>query len=310
VALAAGTTTLADGSDIGGSIRIPAACCGVVGYKPPTGRNPNPLESTFDPYLVYGPMGRTVEDVRMMQNLLSGVSPEDIGTLRESHQVPDDPEPVAGWSVAYSVDLGYFQVDDEVRADLLQTVDLLRSLGCTVTEVDLGWTEETYDAWVTVNASRGSAARKVGDVERWWPHLSDYVQDMLERGSRVGSAALVRALDVHTDMYRRLAPVLETHRVLLCPTNAVPSVPAERSPLDLDWTINGRPARRRIAEAWFMTYPFNMLSQLPVLNVPTGTASTGVPLGVQIVGPSYDDDACFALGAALERAVERPAWPR
>ncbi len=308
-ALAAGMTTIADGSDIGGSIRIPAACCGVYGYKPPAGRNPNPLDSTFDPYLVHGPLARTVADVRLMQNVLSGVSVEDITSLRERVVLPDDPEPVAGWSVAYSVDLGFFQVDAEVRDNLLATVEVLRSLGVAVTEVKLPWTEEVYDAWLAVNASRGTAARMVGDVERWRPELADYTRDMLDRGAEVDSRTLVRALDVHVDMYRDLGPVLAENRAFLCPTNAVPSVPADRSPLDLDWTINGEPARPKIAEAWFMTYPFNMLSQLPVLSVPTGRASTGVPLGVQVVGPSYDDLAPFALAAALEETVPRPEWP-
>ena len=82
-ALAAGMTTLADGSDIGGSIRIPAACCGVVGYKAPYGRNPNARNASFDPYQHYGPLARSVGDIALMQNVISGVHVDDIGTLRE-----------------------------------------------------------------------------------------------------------------------------------------------------------------------------------------------------------------------------------
>jgi amidase len=309
VALAAGMTTLADGSDIGGSSRIPASCNGVLGYKPPFGRNPLPYEATFDPYMHYGPLTRTVDDMVLIQNVISGVSVEDIFSLRDDYRLPAEPEDIAGWKIAYSVDLGYFQVDDEVRQALLDTVEVLRTLGCEVEEVDLGWTEEAFDAWATVNASRGSAARKVGDVEKWRDDLSDYVLDWLDKGSNISGSDLADALEYHVEMYRSIGPVLERNRVLLCPTNAIPSVPAERSPLDLDWTINGEPVRPKIGEAWFMTYPFNVLSQLPALSAPIGRASTGVPIGAQIVGPSFDDAAVMALAAALEKALPRPEWP-
>lgn len=309
VALAAGMTTLADGSDIGGSSRIPASCNGVLGYKPPFGRNPLPYEATFDPYMHYGPLTRTVDDMVLIQNVISGVSVEDIFSLRDDYRIPTEPEDITGWKIAYSVDLGYFQVDDEVRHALLDTVETLRGLGCDVEEVELGWTEQAFDAWATVNASRGSAARKIGDVERWRDDVSDYVLDWLDKGSSVSGSDLADALEYHVEMYRSLGPVLERNRVFLCPTNAIPSVPAERSPLDLDWMINGEKVRPKIGEAWFMTYPFNVLSQLPVLSAPIGRATTGVPIGAQLVGRSYDDASVMALAAALERTLPRSDWP-
>lgn len=302
--LAAGMTTLADGSDIGGSIRIPAACCGVVGYKAPYGRNPNPYEASFDPYMHYGPLARTVSDIGLMQNIIAGVHVEDIGTLRDNVHVPARLDPVKGWKIAYSVDLDYFQVDNEVRRNMLETLQGLREAGCQVDEVKLGWTEEAYDAWYTVNGMRGSAARKVPDVAHWRPHLADYTIDVLDTGIKATNEQLIRALEVHVDMYRSLGTILETYDAFVCPTNAIPSVGADRSPLDLDIKINGEQATRAVASAWFMTYPFNMLSQLPVMSVPSGFASTGVPTGIQIVGRSYDDLGVFRVAAAVER--ERP----
>ena len=312
-ALAAGMTTLADGSDIGGSIRIPAACCGVVGYKPPYGRNPNARAASFDPYQHYGPLTRCVADAALFQNVVSGFHVEDIGTLREVLELPNRFAPIAGWRVGYSVDLGYFQVDHAVRDNMMGVLDALRGLGCEVESIDVSWTEACYDAWQAVNATRGAAARMVKDLEKWRPHLADYTRDWLDHGGNVTPDMLVSALETHVEMYRALGPALERCRVFVCPTNAIPSVEADRSPLDLDISINGEPARPAIAEAWFMTYPFNMLSQLPVMSVPSGLAGNGVPTGVQLVGRSYRDLDVFQAAAALERVLEwdrrRPGLP-
>lgn len=127
---------------------------------------------------------------------------------------------------------------------------------------------------------------------------------MLDTGIKATNDALIRALEVHVDMYRTLGAALETYDAFICLTNAIPSVVADRSPLDLDFKINDEQATRVVASAWFMTYPFNMLSQLPVMSVPSGFASTGAPTGVQIVGRSHDDLSVFRVAAALER--ERP----
>lgn len=300
VVLAAGMSTLADGSDIGGSIRIPAACCGVLGYKPPYGRNPNSLAASFDPYMHYGPLASTVDDIRLMQQVTAGRHVDDIGTVAEVVDYHTTPQDVRDWRIAYSVDLGYFQVDDEVRANMFQSLAALSEAGCVLEEVDLGWTNETFEAWLAVNASRGSAARRVPDFERWRPQLSDYVVDMIEHGQSLTPSQLVRALEVHVEMYGRLGPILERCHAFVCPTNAIPSVPAERSPLDLDILINGKPASRSVASAWFMTYPFNMLSQLPVISVPSGFAANGVPTGIQIVSRAFDDLRVLDLAQVLE----------
>lgn len=302
VALAAGMTTIADGSDIGGSIRIPASCCGVYGYKAPYGRNPNDLPNTFDPYMHYGPLARTVDDVRLMQGLIAGKHVEDIGTVGETVDYTAV-EGVSGWRIAYSVDLGYFPVDEEVRANMMRLVEGLRALGCTVEEVDLDWTTEVFDAWVATNSSRGSAARFVHDLERDRDRLADYTVDMLEHGKGLVADDLIAALETHVDMYRVMGPLLERHDVFLCPTTALPSVGAERSPLDLAIEINGEIVPPKVAEAWFMTYPFNSLAQLPVLSVPSGVSSSGVPTGVQIVGPAYEDMKVLSIASALERKV-------
>lgn len=307
-ALAAGMTTLADGSDIGGSIRIPAACCGVIGYKPPYGRNPVDLPNSFDPYYHYGPLTRTVGDAALMQNILSGWHVEDIGSLREKLIIPESFETIRGWRIAYSLDLGYFQVDEEVCKNMLQIMEIFRGLGCQVEEVNLSWSDEVYQAWKTINSSRGSAARRVKDRDAWRSQLADYTVDWLDTGSQVSPEQVVRAYEVQVELYRVMGPLLERYDLFVCPTNAIPSIEAERSPLDLNILINGQPASQAVAEAWFMTYPFNILSQLPVMSVPSGFSTSGVPTGVQLAARSYEDVRVFRAAAALEKEMKWYYW--
>ena len=113
--LAAGTTTLANGSDIGGSIRIPASCCGVVGFKPPYGRVPEEPGMNLDFYCHEGPLARTVSDCALFENVLAGPHPKDITTLKPKLRIPAGLKGIEGWKIAYSIDLGYCEVDPEVR---------------------------------------------------------------------------------------------------------------------------------------------------------------------------------------------------
>ena len=116
-ALAAGMATLASGSDIGGSIRIPASFCGVVGFKPPYGRVPQAPPFNLDHYCHDGPMARTVEDCRLLENVMAGPHREDIVSLRPKLTIPPPSSGVEGWKIALNADMGGFEVDDEVRAE-------------------------------------------------------------------------------------------------------------------------------------------------------------------------------------------------
>ena len=147
-ALAAGVTTLAMGSDIGGSIRIPASATGVVGYKPPYGRHADDAPFNLDPYCHTGPMARSVRDAILLQNVICGPSPTDIASLRPKLRLPLDYKPIKGWKIAYSLDLDCFEVDKEVVANTLQALQVFKSLGATVTEVDLKWGRAALDTGI------------------------------------------------------------------------------------------------------------------------------------------------------------------
>ena len=293
-------TILADGDDGGGSIRIPSAACGVFGFKPPFGRNPGRLLPTnLDWILHLGPITRSVGDAILMQNVMSGPHPMDAATLKPKLEIPAELGGIKNWKVAFSMDLGYFEVDEEVQKNTLQAVETFRSLGCDVEEVDLGWNYGAYDAWMT--HWEGLFASVAGHhLPRWQYEMDPYVRELLHRGMNHSYTRVKQTEFVRTEMYNKLGPLMEKYQLLICPTNAVPSVPLWHRCDDKNFTINGKHVDAMIQ--WCMTYPFNLLSQCPVATVPSGFANSGVPTGLQIVGRTYDDISVLTAAKAYEGA--------
>ncbi len=298
-AVAAGMTTLADGTDGGGSIRIPSSACGVVGYKPPFGRNPLDRDHPLETILHYGPIVRSVADAALMQNVMSGPHPEDLCTLPQRVRLPLDPEGVRGWKIAFSMDLGYVEVDPEVQENTRAAVATLREMGCQVDEVDLGWNWGVLDTWMT--HWEGLFAAVAGDfLPRWRYEMDPYVVRLLENGLGHSASRLYRCNLFRGEMWRKLQPVLRRYNALVCPTLAVPAVKADHNDADPDFRINGQPIQAYVG--WVMTHGFNLVSQCPVMSVPTGFSSFGIPTGMQIVGRPFDDPSVFRIATAFERA--------
>jgi amidase len=307
VVLAAGMTTVADGTDGGGSIRIPASVNGIVGYKPPFGRNPLDLEHPLETILHYGPMTRSVADAALMQNVMSGPHLDDICTVREKVVLPDSGDEVRGLRVAYSMDLGFYRIDPEVRRNTLGALDIFRNLGLTVEEVDVGWNWGVNSAWMTYWTVL--FAGLLGDkLARWRYEMTDGLVHMIESGLTVSAARFYAINLARGEMYKTLGPILENHDVLICPTTALPSVKHEFDLASSYLTIDGE---RVPAIGWYMTMPFNLVSQCPVMAVPTGFAASGIPTGMQIVGKTFDDATVFRTAFAYEKArpwrTTRPA---
>ncbi len=296
-ALAAGTATLASGSDIGGSIRIPASCSGVVGFKPPYGRNPEDPPFNLDFYCHVGPMARSVGDTALLQNVMCGPHPLDIASLKPKLELPGRFGGIKGWKIAYSLDLGYFQVDREVRRQTLAAVERLRDLGAVVEEVDLGWTlasEKAASDYLGLIFG-ASIAQYLDRADQ----LTSYARWFGELAQSVTGADFLKSLEVAGAMYATLGPLLERYRLLVCPTLALPAVRADFDHAKESLKINGKPVNP--FAGWLMTYPFNMLSRCPVLSVPSGRARSGVPTGLQIVGRTYQDADVFRAAAAFEK---------
>jgi Asp-tRNA(Asn)/Glu-tRNA(Gln) amidotransferase A subunit family amidase len=295
--LATGMVTIAEGSDYGGSIRIPASCCGIFGYKPPNGRIPISTNWTFDIYDHFGPLSRTVADGALMLNVMSGVHPLDPMSQRQIVKIPTGLPDIRGFKIAVSPDLGYFEVDREVAVNFSSALDTFRELGCIVEAVRLPWTSATLAAWM--DHTHGSFATFIQPfLRRWRFELSDYVLEVADKGEKITISDLYQGYQIAAEMYSSLGPILEKYDILICPTTALPAVRADFSSVKEGLEINGKTVEPYIS--WCMTYPFNMLGMLPVASVPSGFASNGVPTGLQIVGRSYDDIPVFQAAAAYE----------
>ncbi len=295
--LAAGSTTLATGSDIGGSIRIPSSFCGVIGFKPPYGRVPEVPPFNLDHYCHEGPLARTVADCALLENVIAGPHPSDVASLRPKLEIPAKLDGVAGMRIALSVDLGCYNVDADVAANTLAAADRLRDAGATVTEVALPWDLETIARTVNIHFGMifGASMKEIND--QYPGQLTSYVQRLVADADMVSKDDFYAGLSLEAAIYAPLGEILESHDALICPTFAVPALPAEYDTGD-PIEVNGKPAKRWLDV--LMTLPFNIASRCPVLNVPSGLSRDGVPTGLAVVGKTYDDVTAFRVAAAHE----------
>ena len=316
-ALASGCTTLATGSDIGGSIRIPAAACGVVGYKPPHGRNPIGYPFNTDPYCVAGPLTRTVNDCILMQNVMSGPNKNDITSLRPKKILPSKFADIKNFKIAYSLDLGFFDIDTEVEKNTLEALKKFKSLGATITEVNLNWDQDEVNSVCFshyANSFYGFISKLPDDEKK---QLTDYAKMFAEVpdlhlkaiknnekiyhekiGAYVGYDVLESA-EICGKMYSEIGPILEKFDLFICPTNALPSIKADIDIINETLTINNK-VQNCNDFSWVMSHPFNMLGKLPVLSVPSGMSSNNIPTGIQIIARSYCDELVFQGGYNYE----------
>jgi aspartyl-tRNA(Asn)/glutamyl-tRNA(Gln) amidotransferase subunit A len=296
-ALAAGTTTLATGSDIGGSIRIPSSFCGVTGFKPPYGRVPEVPPFNLDHYCHEGPMARSVADCALLENVIAGPHPSDVVSLRPKLEIPWPLESAAGLRIALSPDLGCFDVDQEVAANTLAAAERLRDAGATVTEVSLPWklADIIRAAQIHFGMIFGPSIRPL--LEEHGDDLTSYARAFVAESDEIAKEDYYKGLELEAALYAPLGELLEEHDALICPTFAVPALQAE-------WTHGDLP-EGRTSGSWMdvmMTVPFNIASRCPVLSVPSGLAANGVPTGLSVVGKTYDDVTAFRVAAAHEEA--------
>jgi Asp-tRNA(Asn)/Glu-tRNA(Gln) amidotransferase A subunit family amidase len=295
VAVATGCVALADGTDSGGSIRIPAALCGIVGLKPSLGRIPmDILPTVFDQLSHFGPIARTVEDAALFLSIAQGpdeADPQSLPPLPLPEALPRD---IKGMKLALSIDLGFHTVEEEIAANTRSAAEALADAGADLREIDLPWTSELEAVWfqhwgVLLATCFGEALET--HRERMDPRLVA----LMERGLEMNAVEFKRIELLRTRQWQALAKVLEEHDALLCPTMPIEAPAVGRA--DQDFCYTDTDGRYR---GFDMTSVFNFVSQCPALSVPSGFTRAGLPTGLQIVGRRFADSTVLAIGAALE----------
>ena len=298
-AVASGCVPLAEGSDMGGSVRIPAAFCGLVGLKPSLGRIPmDILPTVFDSISHFGPLARTVADAALFLAVCQGPDERDIQSLTPALEMTlPPPGDVAGLKLGLSVDLGYYWVDPEVEANTRAAAAALAAAGAHVEEVELGWSRAINEAWFAYWGVYLAAC--LGHVlEDWRDQMDPNVVALMEAGLAMGAVDFKRLEFVRTEHWQRLAAVFERVDALLCPTMALPPQPHGMSDSDYGDDCGHDDGRYHGLD---MTSPFNFVAQCPALSVPSGVTAAGLPTALQIVGHRFDDPGVLGIGAALER---------
>ena len=304
VALATGMLPIADGSDMGGSLRNPASFCNVVGLRPSIGRVPddvNPL-GWFARISTKGPMGRTVADTALLLSVQAGANSGDplsltgpIGSY--SHALTRD---LTGMRVAFSPDLG-LPVDPAVRKVLACVPDVMTSLGCHVdlTAPDFSGAMEIFNIQRAALLSvTGRAFERT--LPNWREHAKDTVIWNIEQGLALTAEAIIASEVERTRLYRRIAKFFETYDALLLPAAQVPPFDAK-----LDWVheVDGVPMPTYLD--WMRVCCVVSVTGLPAISVPAGFTDNGLPVGVQIVGKPHGDLELLQIAQAVETATGR-----
>lgn len=303
-ALACGATPLATGSDIGGSIRMPASVCGVVGYKPPHGRIPIAGVYSLDDWSHLGPLARTVEDAALMARVMSGAHPLDHTSLRDG-SAPEPPRgEIEGLRVAWCADLGDWPVSEEVRSAISGAADLLQANGAEVDPVELVVEREMLRRASNAHNRALFAADVAADIAGRESDVNPYTLYWLDLIQQTPESFFEgRTLEV--EISRRVDAVLSTYDVLVTAAVCVPAFVA-----GVDYSFEPYRIEGVAYETFHDLCPtevFNVTNRCPVLSVPVGRSSDGVPIGAQLVGRTYVEQPIFEVGLCLQQHLGWPA---
>jgi amidase len=306
-ALACGMLPVADGSDLGGSLRNPAAFCNVVGFRPSPGRVPAyPSENVWNTLPVLGPMARTVADAALLLSAQAGpdarvpISLNDPGWIFSRPLARD----FRGVRVAWSRNLGRYPVQPAVTEVCDRARPVFAALGCQVEEGEPDFRDadeifQTLRAWAMAQA-------RAEDLKRHRALMKDTVIWNTEKGLKLTGLDVSRAEAKRTQLYQRVHTFLERYEFLALPVTQVVPFPVET-----DWVreINGVKMETYID--WMASCYAVTLTGLPAISVPCGFTKDGLPVGLQIVGRHQQDFAVLQLAHAFEQATQygrtRPA---
>jgi aspartyl-tRNA(Asn)/glutamyl-tRNA(Gln) amidotransferase subunit A len=304
VAVATGMGPLAIGTDGGGSIRLPASACGVVGLKPSAGRVPMAPPSDLGQLDNTGPLTRSVRDAALMMDVLAGPDARDPYSLpRYPGRFVEEVEGgIRGLRVAWSGDLGYAYCDPEVAAIAERAARGFEQLGCSIEAGHPDWTDPSSTFNTLCFELWGATMRALlpASEDRMDPELVALVKQT----GRKSSADVARALHHKAALHEQASQFFERFDLLLTPTTARP---AFELGLAIPDRIGDRPA---MGVDWMpFTYPFNMIGH-PAISVPAGWTKEGLPVGLQIAGPWHADALVLKAAAAYEAVANwSHTWP-
>ena len=301
VALATGMCPLAEGTDLGGSLRGPAAYCGVVGFRTTPGLVPRyPDVLGWDSYSVEGPMARTISDTALMLSVMSGPADDRAPMSYES-----DPDAllaavrrptVKGWRVAWTPDLGgLLTVDSEIASLCEESAATFRKLGAHVERAS----SDMSDVPEIVRLSRGflMVARHADKLDQWKEQLQSGLVENTVQGLALSARDIARGELLRTQLWHRVRAFLDTHDLWLTPTTATPPFPIE---LPHAVEVGGQPLGKTMQRS-YLTYAFSLLG-LPAISIPCGFTKAGLPVGLQIVGRRRQEIMVLGAAAAFETA--------
>jgi amidase len=300
VALATGMGPLAQGSDLGGSLRLPAAFCGVVGFRTSPGCVPVwPRTAAWDSYSVEGPMARTVGDTALMLSAIAGQDP------RVPTSYPVDPRAfltavrrpsLRGLRIAWGGDLGITPLDHEVRRVTEATLGVFRRLGARVEAAHPSFDE--VDEIVRVSRGFAMVVNHEPRLAQWKPVMQENLVRNIEQGLALTPSEIAHGERLRTQLFHRVREFMARYDLILTPTAAVPPFPLEmRSGPP---AINGVPMKHYIQWA-LLTYAFTVINA-PAISVPAGFTRDGLPVGLQIAGRWRDEVTVLRAAAAFEQA--------
>ena len=305
VAVATGMVPLAQGTDFGCSIRIPAAFCGIVGIRPTPGLTPNyPMPLSWDPGQVHGPLARTAEDAALMLDAMIGfsrlspisVAPPWKSALAEVERCHD----IGGLRIAYVPDIAGIGVDTEIDAICRHAAGELQRTGAVVEDIafDAADGRDPYQTWRGAWMV-GQHYVRLAQIEEFGPNLKGNVK----AGLKVTALDLAAAEQTRQQLFHRFRELFERYDVLLTPAAPVKPYPAE---MNFPTEINGRKFENYvdwIAPAFLIT-----LMSLPAGSVPAGKTADGLPVGLQVVAPRFEEPRILSIAKLIQR-LHPIGWP-
>jgi amidase len=299
VGLATGMFALAEGTDLGGSLRIPASFCGVLGIRPSPGLVPtHPSDLVWDTLQVSGPMARTALDLGLALSCMAGPAPES--PLRQPIQGRDfagavgrGPKP--GLRVAYCADVTGIGIDPGVEQACRSAVERLSRAGVTVEQISLDLSEGR-DAFLALRGHWFASwmSERLDVLDSFGVNVKNNTRAGIEAtGIDLGKAETVRGR-----IWHRMREFFERYDHLLTPTMAVSPFPVEQNYPE---TVAGRPMRTYVD--WLAPTFVLSLTGLPVGSVPAGLDPAGMPVGLQVVGPPEGEEAVLALMGVVASMV-------